>query len=68
MSVADIGSRVARKDLDRRSGPKTFQRKLQIEKIAIETNYALKPVFSRYFSDHVFFLKNVSLSLQNTSR
>jgi hypothetical protein len=38
-----MGSRAAGKDLDRRSSPNTFQRKLQIEKTAIETNYLIKP-------------------------
>jgi hypothetical protein len=50
-----MGSTAARKDLDRRSGPKSFQRKPQIEKPAIETHYALKPVFSSSFFDHVMF-------------
>ena len=32
-----------------------FQRKLQIEKTAIETNYALKPVFLEFFFSITFF-------------
>jgi hypothetical protein len=49
-SVANMGSIAARKDLDRRSGSKTFQRKLQIEKTAIETNYPVKlGVFEIFF-------------------
>jgi hypothetical protein len=50
-----MGSRADGKDLDRRSSPKTFHRKLQIEKTTIETNYALKPVFSEFFFDHIIF-------------
>jgi hypothetical protein len=61
-----MGSRPAKKDLAERSGPKTLQQKLQIEKTAIETNYALKPGFSRFFFRQRFF-SNVNLSLQNTS-
>jgi hypothetical protein len=65
--VADMGSRPAKKDLARRSCPKTLQRKVQIEKkLAIETNYALKPVFIEFFFRLRFFC-NVNLSLQNTS-
>ena len=64
--VSNMGSRPANKDLARRCGPKTFQRKVQIEKTAIETNYALKPVFIQFFFSITFFLFNVNLSLQNT--
>ena len=62
-----MGSRAGGKDLDKRSGSKTFHPKLQIEKTAIETNYALKSgFFSRSFFDHGFF--NENLSLQNSFR
>ena len=50
-----IWALAAGKDLAGRSGPKTFQRKVQIEKTAIETNYALKLVFFEFFFRLRFF-------------
>ena len=55
------------KNLAGRSSPKLFQPKVQIEKSAIETNYALKGVFSPIFFRLRSF-SNVKLSLQNTTR
>ena len=55
------------KNLAGRSGPKTFQRKVQIKKTAVETNYVLKQVFIWFFFRLCFF-SNVNLSLQNTTR
>ena len=67
VSVVNMGSRAAGKDLERWSGPKTFQRKHQVEKTAIETNYGLKPGFFLVLFSITFFF-NVNLSLQNASR
>jgi hypothetical protein len=36
VSVANMGSRAAKKDLDRRSCPNNFQRKVHIDKFTIE--------------------------------
>ena len=48
-------SRPAKKDLAGTCGPKTFQRKVQIEKTAIESNYKLKPYFIEFFFRLRFF-------------
>jgi hypothetical protein len=49
VSVANMGSRADKRDFAGTSDPKTFQRKVQIEKTAIETNYALKDIFIGFF-------------------
>jgi hypothetical protein len=62
----DGWSRAAGEDLDRRSGPKTFQRKLQIDKLQSKQRFSKTMFFLVLFSITFFF--NVNLSIQNTSR
>jgi hypothetical protein len=54
--VADMRSRPAKKDLAGTSGPKTFQRKVQIEKNCNRNKLCAKTCFlSGSFFEHVFF-------------
>ena len=65
VSVADtnVWALAAGKDLSGRSGPKTFQRKVQIKKSAIETKLCSETCFYRVLVSIMFFF-NVNLEIR----